>query len=140
MSMRIVSTALMSTVLALAACATPDRPTGEPPRRAPLVGADAIEERAAASAWVPLADDSELAPAGAVAFDDPGRVPNYLRALAMIPGAPQAFAGAFSAMLLEVVLQTANFAFMNRFTDNLGLPSEDEAIQVYREVYGGDWE
>lgn len=41
---------------------------------------------------------------------------------------------------LEVVLQTANFAFMNRFTDNLGLPSEDEAIQVYRDVYGADWE
>jgi len=41
---------------------------------------------------------------------------------------------------LDVVLQTANFAFMNRFTDNLGLPSEDEAIQVYREVYGADWE
>ena len=40
---------------------------------------------------------------------------------------------------LEVVLQTCNFAFMNRFTDNLGLPSEDEAIRVYREVYGGDW-
>ena len=41
---------------------------------------------------------------------------------------------------LDVVLQTANFAFMNRFTDNLGLPSEDGAIQVYREVYGADWE
>ena len=40
---------------------------------------------------------------------------------------------------LEVVLQTCNFAFMNRFTDNLGLASEDEAIRVYREVYGGDW-
>lgn len=40
---------------------------------------------------------------------------------------------------LEAVLQTCNFAFMNRFTDNLGLPSEDEAIRVYREVYGGDW-
>jgi AhpD family alkylhydroperoxidase len=39
---------------------------------------------------------------------------------------------------LEVVLQTCNFAFMNRFTDNLGLPSEDEAIRVYREVYGDD--
>jgi AhpD family alkylhydroperoxidase len=37
---------------------------------------------------------------------------------------------------LEVVLQTCNFAFMNRFTDNLGLPSEDEAVRVYHEVYG----
>jgi uncharacterized peroxidase-related enzyme len=40
---------------------------------------------------------------------------------------------------LEVVLQTCNFAFMNRFTDNLGLPSEDEAVKVYRETYGRDW-
>jgi len=40
---------------------------------------------------------------------------------------------------LEVVLQTCNFAFMNRFTDNLGLPSEDEAVKVYRETYGSDW-
>jgi AhpD family alkylhydroperoxidase len=41
---------------------------------------------------------------------------------------------------LELVLQTCNFAFMNRFTDNLGLPSEDEAIRVYREVYGTDFQ
>jgi alkylhydroperoxidase family enzyme len=40
---------------------------------------------------------------------------------------------------LEVVLQTCNFAFMNRFTDGLLLPSEDEAIRVYQEVYGGSW-
>jgi alkylhydroperoxidase family enzyme len=40
---------------------------------------------------------------------------------------------------LEVLLQTCNFAFMNRFTDGLRLPSEDEAIKVYREVYGGDF-
>lgn len=37
---------------------------------------------------------------------------------------------------MEVVLQTCNFAFMNRFTDNLRLPSEDEAVRVYKEVYG----
>ncbi|MFN3325964.1 MAG: carboxymuconolactone decarboxylase family protein [Bryobacteraceae bacterium] len=37
---------------------------------------------------------------------------------------------------MEVVLQTCAFAFMNRFTDGLRLPSEDEAIRVYREVYG----
>ena len=41
---------------------------------------------------------------------------------------------------LEVALQTCNFAFMNRFTDGLRLPSEDEAIRVYREVYGADFE
>jgi AhpD family alkylhydroperoxidase len=40
---------------------------------------------------------------------------------------------------LEVMLQTCAFAFMNRFTDGLQLPSEDEAIRVYQETYGGDW-
>lgn len=37
---------------------------------------------------------------------------------------------------LEIVLQTGAFSFMNRFTDNLRLPSEDEAIHTYQEVYG----
>ena len=37
---------------------------------------------------------------------------------------------------LDVVLQTCAFNFMNRFTDTLGLPSEDEAVRTYREVYG----
>lgn len=37
---------------------------------------------------------------------------------------------------LEVALQTCAFNFMNRFTDGLHLPSEDEAIRVYRETYG----
>lgn len=40
----------------------------------------------------------------------------------------------------EVLLQTAAFSFMNRFTDGLRLPSEDEAIRVYRETYGSDWQ
>jgi len=40
----------------------------------------------------------------------------------------------------EVLLQTCAFSFMNRFTDGLRLPSEDEAIKVYRETYGGDWQ
>jgi AhpD family alkylhydroperoxidase len=40
---------------------------------------------------------------------------------------------------LEVLIQTCNFAFMNRFTDGLQLPSEDEAIKVYQETYGGSW-
>ena len=38
----------------------------------------------------------------------------------------------------EVLHQTCRFAFMNRFTDNLRLPSEEEAIEVYREVFGDD--
>ena len=40
---------------------------------------------------------------------------------------------------LEVVLQTCAFSFMNRFTDSLGLPSEDEAVRTYQEVYGTNW-
>jgi AhpD family alkylhydroperoxidase len=36
---------------------------------------------------------------------------------------------------VEITMQTASFAFMNRFTDNLRLPSEDEAIRNYKEVY-----
>jgi AhpD family alkylhydroperoxidase len=41
---------------------------------------------------------------------------------------------------LEVLLQTCGFAFMNRFTDGLQLPSEDEAVRVYQETYGRGWQ
>lgn len=41
---------------------------------------------------------------------------------------------------IEALLQTCAFNFMNRFTDGLRLPSEDEAIRVYKEVYGSNWE
>jgi AhpD family alkylhydroperoxidase len=41
---------------------------------------------------------------------------------------------------LEVLLQCANFAYMNRFTDGLRLPSEDEAIKVYQETYNRSFE
>jgi AhpD family alkylhydroperoxidase len=41
---------------------------------------------------------------------------------------------------LEALLQTCNFAYMNRFTDGLRLPSEDEAVRVYREIYGGEFD
>ncbi len=37
------------------------------------------------------------------------------------------------------MLHTCAFAFMNRFTDGLQLPSEDEPIRVYQEIYGGAW-
>lgn len=37
---------------------------------------------------------------------------------------------------VEVIMQTGNFAFMNRFTDGLRLPSEDEAVKTYQETYG----
>jgi len=40
----------------------------------------------------------------------------------------------------DVLLQTCSFAFMNRFTDGLRLPSEDEAIRIYRETYGEDFQ
>jgi uncharacterized peroxidase-related enzyme len=36
----------------------------------------------------------------------------------------------------EVLFQTSAFNFMNRFTDGLNLPSEDEAIKIYSEIYG----
>ena len=36
----------------------------------------------------------------------------------------------------EVLHQTCTFAFMNRFTDGLRLPSEDEAVKIYLETYG----
>jgi len=41
---------------------------------------------------------------------------------------------------LEVLLQCGNFAYMNRFTDGLRLPSEDEAIKTYQETYGRSFE
>jgi len=37
---------------------------------------------------------------------------------------------------MEVLLQACAFNFMNRFTDNLGLASEDEAVHTYEQVYG----
>jgi AhpD family alkylhydroperoxidase len=40
---------------------------------------------------------------------------------------------------MEVLLQTCTFAYMNHFTDGLRLPSEDVAVQTYREVYGTDF-
>ncbi|MDX6484389.1 MAG: hypothetical protein QOE95_2160, partial [Gaiellaceae bacterium] len=40
----------------------------------------------------------------------------------------------------EVLLQTCAFSFMNRLTDGLRLPSEDEAIRTYRETYGSDFQ
>ena len=41
---------------------------------------------------------------------------------------------------LEVLLQCGNFAYMNRFTDGLRLPSEDEAVHTYLETYGKSFE
>jgi AhpD family alkylhydroperoxidase len=40
---------------------------------------------------------------------------------------------------IEVLIQTCNFAFMNRFTDGLQLPSEDEAVKTYQDTYGAGW-
>jgi len=39
----------------------------------------------------------------------------------------------------DIVLQTSYFAFMNRFNDAMRTPSEDLALQNYREIYGADW-
>ncbi len=43
------------------------------------------------------------------------------------------------AKAFDVLHQTCRFAFMNRFTDGLRLPSEDEAVKTYRETYGRDF-
>ncbi|MGC4048108.1 MAG: carboxymuconolactone decarboxylase family protein [Armatimonas sp.] len=52
----------------------------------------------------------------------------------------QALAAAFPGpKAFEVLQQTCRFAFMNRFTDGLRLPSEDEAVKTYRETYGKDF-
>jgi AhpD family alkylhydroperoxidase len=37
---------------------------------------------------------------------------------------------------IDALMQTCAFSFMNRFTDGLRLPSEEEAVRVYQEVYG----
>jgi AhpD family alkylhydroperoxidase len=84
-------------------------------------------------------DDSTLTPREAVAV-------RFARKLTAEPGAMTDADYAplrkefGEAGALEIVLQTCGFAFMNRFTDGLLLPSEDEAVRVYQEVYGGAWE
>ncbi|MFM7320423.1 MAG: carboxymuconolactone decarboxylase family protein [Armatimonadota bacterium] len=84
-------------------------------------------------------DDSALAPDEKAAVDfarkltkDPAGVVEADRTAlaAHFPG-PAAF---------EILQQTCRFAFMNRFTDGLRLPSEDEAVHVYRETYGRDFQ
>jgi AhpD family alkylhydroperoxidase len=87
----------------------------------------------------------------AMAKDDSALTPRELAAVVfarkLTHTPPQITDGDYEALrrefgergAFEVVLQTCNFAFMNRFTDNLGLPSEDEAVRTYREVYGRDW-
>lgn len=83
-------------------------------------------------------DDSALTPDEKAAVD-------FARKLTKSPGAlgdadraalQTAFPGAAA---FEVLHQTCRFAFMNRFTDGLRLPSEDEAVHIYREVYGTDY-
>jgi alkylhydroperoxidase family enzyme len=49
--------------------------------------------------------------------------------------------GAFGSKgAADIVLQTSYFAFMNRFNDAVKTPSEDLALQNYREIYGADWQ
>jgi AhpD family alkylhydroperoxidase len=84
-------------------------------------------------------DDSALTPREKVAVV-------FARKLTKTPGAMtdgdyEALKTEFGSRgALEVMLQTCAFAFMNRFTDGLQLPSEDEAIRVYQETYGGGWQ
>lgn len=84
-------------------------------------------------------DDSALTPTEKAAVD-------FARKLTKSPGdmtdsdwktLSTAFPGRAAT---DVLLQTCAFAFMNRFTDGLHLPSEDEAIHVYHEVYGSDYQ
>jgi alkylhydroperoxidase family enzyme len=83
-------------------------------------------------------DDTALTPREAVAV-------RFARKVTMAPGEVsdadyatlrQEFG---EAGALEVLVQTCTFAFMNRFTDGLMLPSEDEAVRVYQETYGSTW-
>ena len=84
-------------------------------------------------------DDSALTPREKVAV-------LFARKLTKTPGAMtdadyEALKTEFGSRgALEVMLQTCAFAFMNRFTDGLQLPSEDEAIRVYQDTYGGGWQ
>jgi AhpD family alkylhydroperoxidase len=83
-------------------------------------------------------DDSALTPRETVAV-------RFARKLTMAPGEVTdadyaAIRQEFGELgALEVVIQTCTFAFMNRFTDGLRLPSEDEAVRVYQETYGSTW-
>ena len=82
--------------------------------------------------------DSALSPDEKAAVD-------FARKLTKTPGAlveedrvalQKFFPGATA---FEVLHQTCRFAFMNRFTDGLRLPSEDEAVKTYKEIYGGSF-
>jgi alkylhydroperoxidase family enzyme len=80
-------------------------------------------------------DDSQLSPRELTAVE-------YARKLTRAPNSTtdadyQKLKDVFGEQgALEVVMQTANFAYMNRFTDGLRLPSEDEGVKIYQEVYG----
>jgi AhpD family alkylhydroperoxidase len=39
----------------------------------------------------------------------------------------------------DILLGACGMNYLNRFNDAMHSPSEDNAIQTYREVYGGDW-
>lgn len=80
-------------------------------------------------------DDSQLTPRELAAV-------RFARQLSRVPsGITEAQYRALEAEFtpqgaLEVLFQTCGFAYMNRFTDGLKLPSEEEAIRIYQEVYG----
>jgi uncharacterized peroxidase-related enzyme len=80
-------------------------------------------------------DDAQLSPRELTAVE-------YARKLTRVPNSTtdadyQKLKAVFGEQgALEVVMQTANFAYMNRFTDGLRLPSEDEGVKIYQEIYG----
>jgi alkylhydroperoxidase family enzyme len=83
-------------------------------------------------------DDSALTPRELTAV-------RFARKLTAAPATLQAadwnaLEGEFGEMrALEILSYASAFNYMNRFTDNLGLPSEDEAVKTYHEVYPNDW-
>lgn len=83
-------------------------------------------------------DDSTLTPRELVAVQ-------FARKLTVTPGSTtdadfQRLSTEFGPTgAFDVLLQTCTFAFMNHFTDVTLMPSEDIAVQTYREVYGKDW-
>jgi alkylhydroperoxidase family enzyme len=82
----------------------------------------------------------------AVLSSDERAVVEFARKLTRNPGSISdqdygEITGAFGEKgAADIVLQTAYFAFMNRFNDAMKTPSEDLAIQNYREIYGSDWQ
>lgn len=84
-------------------------------------------------------DDSALT-------DDERTVVEFARKLTRTPGSItdedyRKLTGKFGDKgAADVVFQASYFAFMNRFNDAMNTPSEDLALENYRQLYGADWQ